>query len=241
MSREIEERPMGYPGLMVSGPARLSPTPATLKRVALAKLADVRFFSATFDGEGLLFEPWLTTLIDYGTSTCFLGVYRTEEALEEPDGADAPTLCLRRSEWVRETDLAQAGEAEDLREYLRTGPQVDNSFVFGTAATHPELSEETDRLVSTLAGGLTITAPEPRGTDWHEVTVEVADDRVTATFDYAPLLAQCTVLETHLPLWLDCAEALGRHAGMCPDGAVTLSLRRSVPEMLEAPWRPVSG
>jgi len=247
VSRDIEETPVGYPGFIVSGPARLSPTIGTLKRVALAKLSDVRFFSATFDGEELLFEPWLTTLIDYGASARFVGVYRTEPETDDEEEADAPaedsklgTLCLRQSEWVRDTDLAQSGGAEDLREYLTAGPQVDNTLVFGAGTAHPEIVDATRQLLSKLATGITIAASEPRSTAWHYVAVEVADNQFTTTISYSPLLAKCDVLETNLPSWLACVDDLVKRPGWIPGSEVTLSIRRSVPELLDAPYRGVT-
>jgi hypothetical protein len=217
----------GYPGFRVRDPAPPRATPATLKRVALAKLSSVEFFGASLGGESFLFSPWLTTLIDYGTSMRLVGVYRTDPA---------EWLCVRRSEWIREVDLAQARQARDLGEYLATGPQIADSFVFTAPPAH--LVDATRRTLADLARGITIAATEPRQVDWHEVSVEVADDGFVTTVNYSPLTARCDVLEAGLPGWLEVAEA---EAGHGLDGEVTLTIRRSVPEIVTAPFRSTSS
>jgi hypothetical protein len=217
----------GYPGFRVRDPAPPRATPATLKRVALAKLSSVEFFGASLGGESFVFAPWLTTLIDYGTSMRFVGVYRTDPA---------EWLCVRRSEWIREADVAQARQAHDLGEYLAGGPQIADSFVF--TATPAPLVDATRDTLADFARGITIAATEPRQAGWHEVSVEVADDDFVTTVNYSPLTARCDVLESGLPPWLEVAEAAAGHG---PDGAITLSVRRSVLELVTAPFRATRG
>ncbi|MBB5158707.1 hypothetical protein [Saccharopolyspora phatthalungensis] len=245
MSSEANNVPKGYPGFRVRDPAPLRPTPATLKRVALAKLSSVEFFSASFGGESFVFAPWLTTLIDYGTAMRFAGVYRTEpvsaEDDEEAPSADARRLCIRRSEWIRDVDLAQASEADDLGDYLAAGPQIANTFVFTTTHAQQQIADITSRMLDQLARGITISASEPRPAAWQEVAVEVADDRFITNVNYSPLLTRCDILESSLPPWLEATEAAVKQEGILPDGDVTLSIRRSVPELVHATFRPTHG
>jgi hypothetical protein len=219
--------PAGYPGFRVRGPAPLRPTPATLKRVALAKLSSVEFFSAALGGESFVFAPWLTTLIDYGTSMRFVGVYRTDERW----------LCVRRSEWIREVDLDQARRAPDLGAYLAAGPQLADSYVFATTRDRPDLVDVTRRTLAELARGVTVAATATRRSAWQQVSLEVADDDFVTTVDYSPLTARCDVLESGLPPWLDAAEAAVAAGGVRPDDEITLTIRRSVPELVTAHYR----
>jgi hypothetical protein len=207
-------------------PAPLRSTPATLRRVALAKLSAVEFFGASLGGESFLFAPWLTTLIDYGTSMRFVGVYRTDPA---------EWLCVRRSEWIREEDIERARRAPDLGAYLTTGPQLADSYVF--TQDLPELVDATRRLLAELAKGITVAATATRPAAWHQVSVDVADDSFVATVDYSPLTARSDVLEAGLPPWLEVAEAAVARGGVHPDGEVTLTIRHSVPEIVGAPPR----
>jgi hypothetical protein len=236
----LDNVPAGHPGFRVRDPAPLRPTPATLRRVALAKLSSVEFFSASLGGESFVFAPWLTTLIDYGTSMRFVGVYRTDpfrDDDEEPTPADPRWLCIRRSEWIREADLERASRANDLGEYLASGPQIADSYVFGTTQAQPYLVDVTRRTLADFAYGITIAATATRQADWQEVSVEVADDSLATTVNYSPLTARSDVLESGLPPWLEIAEAAVAQGGTRPDGEITLNIRRSVPEIVTAPFR----
>lgn len=237
VSGSPDDVPAGHPGFRVRDPAPLRPTPATLKRVALAKLSSVEFFSASLGGEHFVFGPWLTTLIDYGTSMRFVGVYRTDpfrDDDEDPTPADPRWLCVRRSEWIREVDHDQARRAPDLGEYLATGPQLADSFVFATTRARPHLVDATRRTLAEFAKGFTITATATRQSAWQEVSLEVADDDFVTTVDYSPSTARSDVLESGLPPWLDAAEAAAAESGVRPDGEVSLTIRRSVPEIVTA-------
>lgn len=83
---------MGYPGFLVMRPPRIAPTSATLKRVALAKLSDITLLSAAFGGEQVLFEPWLTLLVDDGRGAFLTGIYRTDAASASEAASDGPGL-----------------------------------------------------------------------------------------------------------------------------------------------------
>jgi hypothetical protein len=173
-----------------------------------------------------VFAPWLTTLIDRGTSMRFVGVYRTDST---------EWLCVRHSEWIREADLKRARRAPDLRAYLASGSQITDSFVF--AQDRPELVVATRRLLAALAKGITVAATGPRQVTWREVSVEVADDGFVTGVEYSPLTARSDVLESGLAPWLEVAEDAVAQGGIRPDGEITLSIRRSIAEIVGAPLR----
>jgi hypothetical protein len=231
VTRRLEEVPVGYPGFLVMRPPRISLTSATLKRVAYAKLSDITRMSASFGGESLLFEPWLTLLVDYGRIVSLTGAYRTDSS---SDGPGLPSWCLRKSEWFRETDLEQSGGAADLREYLTSGPQVANRFVFANSVTHPEVVDAMDGVLTALGSGITVSPVETRPAEWQFIELDLADDRLVCRIEYSPLTAQSESLETALPPWLDRIDELLRRDGFSPDGEITISIRRSVPELAGA-------
>lgn len=68
------------------------------------------------------------------------------------------------------------------------------------------------------------------------MTVDVADDRFVASVTYSPLLAHSDVIESLLPPWLDTVDRAALRAGVAPD-EISLSIRRSVPEIVSAPYR----
>lgn len=237
--------PAGYPGFRVRDPAALRSTPATLRRVAHAKLSSVEFFSASLRGESFVFTPWLTTLIDHGGAMRFLGVYRSDPVEDfgddEPPADAVRWLGVRRSEWIRDVDIAQANQAPDVGRYLAAGPQLSERYTFATSDAVPQVLDATRRLVADLARGVTVSAPGTPDSRWHEVTVDVADDAFVASLNYSPLLARCEVVESLLPYWLDVADRAALAGGVAPDDEIDLSVRRSVPEIVNAPYRAPRG
>jgi hypothetical protein len=209
-------------------PPRPSPTPATLKRVALAKLTGILRISAAFSGQRLVFEPWLTLLVDSGRGAFLAGVYRTDS---DPDGPGTPRWCLRKSEWLREADVEMSGAADDLREHLLNGPQIASRLVFADRLTHPEVEAMTEDALAVLGSGVTLV-PMARTHEWHEVELDLADDRLICTIAYSPLLARSEAVETALPPWIERLDALLRRDGIPPDGKVRVTIRRSVPELV---------
>jgi hypothetical protein len=230
VTRAIEKAPAGYPGFVVMCPPRIRPTSATLKRVALAKLSDITLMSAAFGGERVLFEPWLTLLVDYGRGAFLTGVYRSDESY----GPGLPIWCLRKSEWLRQTDLEQSSGADDLRGYLSSGPQVANRLVFADRATHPELDGVMKSVLTAVTAGITVVPIQPRTSQWQFVDLDLADDRLICSIQYSPLIARSELLEAVLPPWRNQIDELLGRDGLVPDSKVTLSIRRSVPELVGA-------
>jgi hypothetical protein len=235
VTRKIEQAPAGYPGFLVMRPPRIRPTSATLKRIALAKLSDITLMSAAFGGERVLFEPWLTLLVDEGRGAFLTGVYRTDAASDDDAASDGlPIWCLRKSEWLRQTDLEQSSGADDLSGYLSSGPQVTHRLVFADRATHPELDGVMQSVLTAVTAGITVAPIKPRTSQWQFVDLDLADDRLRCSIQYSPLIARSESLEAVLPPWRNQIDELLGRDGLVPDGKVTLSIRRSVPELTGA-------
>jgi hypothetical protein len=205
---------------------------ATLSRVALAKLSGITMFSASFNGEVHSFSPWLTALIEYAHRKLFVGIYRADDGA--PEAAFVPAFCLRRSVWDRDKDARQVSDMASLRDYLTSGPHIENTFTFGNRATHPEIDQVMDPVLAVLTSGISVTPTGRRVTEWHNVAVDLADDRFACSLNYSPLLAHCAALETALPPWLDAIDRLAGQAGLKPDDEITISITRSVPEIVNA-------
>jgi hypothetical protein len=229
LTRKLEEAPVGYPGFLVMRPPRISLTSATLKRVALAKLSDITLMSAAFGGEDILFQPWLTLLIDYGRGAFLTGVYRTDSSSgddPESDGLALPIWCLRKSEWLREVDLEQSRGAADLSEYLTGGPQLTHQLVFANRITHPEIDDVMNDVLTVLGSGITVAPAGPRAAEWQFVDLDLADDRLICRIEYSPLIAQSEPLETALPPLVSRIDEFLERDGVSPDGKM-LKLRNS--------------
>lgn len=235
----------GYPGFQVDNAGPLLPTPATLRKVAWAKLSSIEFFSTSLAGESFAFAPWLTTLINYGPVMRFVGVYRSDPIDDigerETTPEDARWLCVRRSEWDQKADWDAVSEAENFSEHLGFGDQIADTFTFATTYEWARLTDATTGVLSELARGFTISACALREHPWHYVSVEVADEEFFPTFDYAPNLMRCEVLESVLPSWLELADIDVNQGTVTPDGQIHLGVKESARELVNAPIRTSLG
>ncbi|OKI42373.1 hypothetical protein [Micromonospora sp. CB01531] len=173
---EGEGSEAGYPGFSVMRSPRLLQNVGTLKRIAVAKLAGIRMISASFSGDRLVFQPWLTVMIDEGSSVSVTGVYRTDSSLgREPEG-EGPTFCLRKSAWLLDADLASVQKASDFRSYLSCGEQVENVFTFVSRNTDPEVIGVTEKFVASMNNAeLTLRAADRASFRWQYVRMEIGD------------------------------------------------------------------
>ncbi len=221
----------GHPGCRIASPPRFAPTGAFLKRIALAKLADITLMSAKFGGDKLVFEPWVSLLIDAGSTVKFLGVYRPAFESDE-DSATRPNLCWRRSTWNRDVDHKQLAEAIDLRTYLNGDTQISSIITFTRMAAQPALTDLIERTITAFSRGVTIAAAERTDMPWQALRLDIADDRLIYTIDYSPLLVQSELVETWAQTWIEYLDKLDPHGAIAPDADISVSYRRSLPEML---------
>jgi len=221
----------GHPGSRLARPPRFRLNTIALKQIALAKLADITLLSAEFRGEQVVFEPWISLLVDTGDKALFLGAYRPSFDAEG-DTSALPDLCWRRSEWLRDVDTAQVGNAEDRRAYLAGDTQIDSKIRFTRLDREPAFAALVDRSRATFARGVTLEPLRRPNSNWQRVVVDVADDLVAFRLDFSPLLTQSPTIETWAAQWLNTPPTL--NATIEPDSDITLSYRRSLHELLAA-------
>lgn len=167
-----------------------------------------------------------------------VGVYRTDAEPPDDDPAE-PRLCVRRSVWERDADVDRAEQADDLRSYLASGPQIADRFLLTNRIRHPRVAEVTDAAISTLARGVTVESVRRPGSEWHYIKADLVDDRLMTTIAYDPGRGRGEVLESVLSTWLPAVEDLAAGDGLAPDGPLRICIHRSVPEQVNAPlWVP---
>lgn len=221
----------GHPGCRVAPPPRLAPTGAFLKRIALAKLTDITLMSADFSGDKIVFEPWVSLLVDEGSTATFQGVYRLAFESDE-SSATRPNLCWRQSAWNQDIDHDQLAEATDLRAYLAGDTQITSTIAFTKKAAQPALTALAERTIAQFSDGVTITAATRHDMLWEQLQLDIADDRLIYTIDYSPLLARSEQVETWAQAWIEYFAKLDPHNVIMPDADITVSYRRSFPEMI---------
>jgi hypothetical protein len=181
----------------------------------------------------VVFEPWLSLLIDAGNRALFTGVYH--RSFEDNDDADAvPDLCWRRSEWLRDVDTTQIGDATDRQAYLAGDTQIASTIGFARQDHQPAVTGLIHRSVDQFAHGITIAAARRPDATWHWLQVTVADDNLNTHVEYSPLLGQSPLIEAWIPEWLAGLDSLDPTHTTQPDTEITISYRRSLPELLTA-------
>ncbi|MBQ1049723.1 hypothetical protein KBX50_14775 [Micromonospora sp. C51] len=234
----VEGMEAGFPGFVVRRQPRLLANVGTLKRIAMAKLSSIRMISASFSGTRLLFQPWLTMLIDEGHRAFVVGVYRTDSALSEPEG-EGPTFCLRKSIWRRDADLDSARKVSELRSYLSNGDQIENRFTFLNHGTRPGVIRGTEDFVASMGeAGLTLRAADRADMHWKFISLEVGDEVRAFGIDYSPITTSIDLVESTLPQWLALVDGAVAASAIKPDGPLTITIDRSVPELLSQPGKP---
>ncbi|MEU4779336.1 hypothetical protein [Micromonospora sp. NPDC023633] len=230
---EGEGSAAGYPGFVVMRPARLLPNVGTLKRIAVAKLAGIRMVSASFSGDRLLFQPWLTAMIDEGPRVSVTGVYRTDSLPGQESEETGPTFCLRKSTWLRDADLASARKAADLRSYLSSDGQVEDVFTFVNRSAGLEVIRDTEAFIAAVnEAELTLRAVDRADARWEFVGIKVAGEVRALGVEYSPLTTSIDLIESALPGWLASVDRAVGVPGFEPDGPLTISIDRSVPELV---------
>ncbi|MFD0782522.1 hypothetical protein ACFQZ8_01085 [Micromonospora azadirachtae] len=223
----------GYPGFMVMRPPRLLKNIGTLKRVAVAKLAGIRMISASFSGERLLFQPWLTVMVDEGPCVSVTGVYRTDTSLRNEPEEEGPVFCLRKSTWLSATDLALVKGASDFRSHLRGGEQVVDSFAFVNRSAGREAIGITEEFVTSMnTSELTLRAADRASSQFQFIKIEVGGEIRAFNIGYSPVTTSIDLVESALPEWLASVDRAVNVPGFQPDGPLTISIDRSVPELI---------
>ena len=203
----------------------------SLKQIALAKIEDITMLSARFRGEQVLFEPWLTLLIDAGTKALFLGVYRPSFDQEE-DETQLPNLCWRRSEWIRDIDERQIGEATDRQAYLAGNTQIGSSIRFSRLDRQPALAALIQRGIAMFRSGVTVAADSRPDSTWNWLRAQATDDTIGCQIEYSPVLAQSAAIEAWAADWLQGFTSFDPAHAIEPDAEITVSFRHSLQELL---------
>ena len=150
----------------------------------------------------------------------------------DEDSATRPNLCWRRSTWNRDVDHEQLAEVDDLRAYLTGDTQISSIIAFTRMAAQPALTDLIERTITAFSRCVTITAAERTDMPWQALRLDIADERLIYTIDYSPLLVQSELVETWAQTWIEYLDTLDPHGAIAPDADISVSYRRSLPEML---------
>jgi hypothetical protein len=223
----VEEAPWEHTA--GGGPVRLSGPPQVRRMwlggrraIGLAKLADVTLISAEFGGVPVVFEPWVTLLVNRASSAEFFGAYQPAFPLDEGD--EAPSLCLRRSSWSQ----GARDEDGDLLIEGDEGP-IESQIVFTSRTERVDVVRLVEELVRLLTDGIRVRRTS-REIEWEALSCSIADTRAVATIAYSSLQTESPELEPWAWRWSDAFSRLDE--GVAPDDGCRISYRASLREVL---------
>jgi len=173
-----------------------------LKKVAIAKMTEVSVVSAVFGQELLVFEPWVSVLLDAGDTVVFFGAYALAFPPEN-DTTDLPHICVRTGSWNKNEDCTRFECAEDKNAYIWSAAQIQIDLAFGLKQTFLSIKEMVSSLSDLVDQGLKRRCLARNDMHWRKVSVEVTSDFFSWKYAYSPLTSVVDGFEAWLGKWLD--------------------------------------
>lgn len=183
-----------------SVPPKLKGAGFALKNVAVAKMTEVSAISAVFDKELLVFEPWISVLLDAGEELRFFGVYDLAFPVED-DKPGTPRVCIRSGSWKMDEDYSHFGCAEDKSEYLKSAEQIRIELVFGSMQTFLPIKALGLSLSNLIDQGLCRRPLARSDVSWRKIAVEITSDYFQWKYSYSPFTSAIDDFESWLDKW----------------------------------------
>lgn len=203
-----------------------------LKRAALVKTADFSLMRADFDGEEVVFEPWLSLRLVEPYWIGSWAVYQLASSDDPEEGSVYPDVAWRRVEWVWSRDADRIQAAPDKAAYLRGGAQLDSRIRFGRLAELPRLATAVREGIEVMAAGVVVHGTDRPDVVWQRLHVAVEDEKAVMTLDYAPWKTRCGEVESWAQRWSMLVDSLDDTGTITPDGDVTVSYEYSYEELV---------
>src|SRR6202035_2133359 len=110
----------------VSSPKPIRNNLFRVKNTACIKMTDIILLSATFAGHQVLFQPYISVLLDYGDTVEFYGLYEPDFKPDEENENEKhfPDWCVRHATWRKEIDFSQFQAASHKQQYIREESQI---------------------------------------------------------------------------------------------------------------------
>jgi hypothetical protein len=203
----------------------------SLKWAALVKTADFTLLRADFNGEEVVFEPWLSLRLVERDRIVSWAAYRPASSDDREDGSPYPDVAWRRVEWDRFRDTHRFRAAPDKAAYLRGNTQIDSRIRFGRLAELPRLAAALRDGVEVMAGGVVVHAADRPDVAWTNLRVAVAEESVM-TLEYAPWATRCGEVESWAERWSTLIDSLDDTGTVAPDGDIIVSYENSFDELV---------
>ncbi len=183
-----------------SVPPQVKKAGYALKNVAVAKMTEVSAISAVFDKELLVFEPWISVLLDSGDELSYFGVYDLAFPIED-NKPGTPRVCIRSGSWKMDEDYSHFDRAEDKIGYLKSAEQVRIDLVFGSMQTYLPIQALVSSLSNLIDQGLSRKHHARTDVSWRKIALEITSEYFQWKYSYSPLTSAVDNLESWLGKW----------------------------------------
>ena len=197
---EWEQLRNGEPVILRSAISEIKRPGAALKNVAITKMVDISSISALFGNDLLVFEPWISVLLDLGETITFYGAYALAFPVED-DRYDLPRICVRSCSWNMREDYSRFEQASDKQAYIWSSAQVKIDLSFGLSSTYVPIAALASDLSKLIEKGLCRRTISRSDMPWHKVSVDINSDFFHWKYAYSPLASIVDGLESWLKEW----------------------------------------
>lgn len=190
-----------------------------VKLIAISKMMDVAVVSTDFTDYPIVFQPWVITAADRGTSVDFCGVYQREPEDGEPD------ICVRRARWNEAVDRDQFKAAPDKLAYILSDQQVKIEATFGWLKECPSIKELAEEVEALVLAGCPVQRCRREAEQRSNLYVKVMSKTLPCVWDltYGLEVLECERLEDWANRWLACAESLSFPSEFIPKHEIWIS------------------
>jgi len=203
--------------------------------LSVAKLQQVSIISADFQGETIVFKPYLGVGLLMGPTEEWLGMYRRDlvedEEMQEQEH-DAPLFCLRRAIWEEKKDISQFRISSNKREYVKEKGNINSHIIFGTPLLYPEITPMTDELERFVRQGIAIQAIQGVEFPWRHIKVDMQSD-IDFLLEYSFNQGRNEHLESWIERWYKTFTQIDFSGGIIPDSGCFIRYSFPIEEVFE--------
>ena len=207
-----------------------------VRNVALKKMDSIRFMSATFSGQQVLFEPLVGILFDYISHADFMGIYGLSDerdVLETPERASLPEFCVRNVSWHQQEDIVPYKQATNKKAYIQSEQAIHATNIFVSSTLYPELLQQMEALKGIIRQGITFDSIQRENPLWDSVRISFSDGAIAMKIYYNLNVQKSLELEAWLTRWHNVFSHIDYSSGMLAEGDFHISYESSLPEMIE--------
>ncbi|NVN96629.1 MAG: hypothetical protein HXX18_15265 [Bacteroidetes bacterium] len=227
-----EQTKNGFSSKLSNQLLRKKPSEGLLISTALLKMTDVTLISGEFSGTNILFENWISLLIETKEEANFYGVYQKAFQPSFYKNKDLPSICLRHIHWNRKDDLINFRNTYDKKSYILSDEQLKTDIIFLDYTYRQKMKHLVNILNNIFQNGISFKHHLNSG--GKNISLDIADNEFIFNVNYLSNPSEKTKLDIWIDQWISLFESLLSLEGILPQKNCSLSYRESLIERLNA-------